>query len=33
MARAVRTHIGGQAEVYISRISGQGARILSTCAS
>jgi homoserine kinase len=33
MAAAVKTHIGGEPETYISRISGQGARILSTCAS
>lgn len=33
MIAAVRTHIGGEPETYISRISGQGARILSTCAS
>jgi homoserine kinase len=33
MTAAVRTHIGGEPQVYISRISGQGARILSTCAS
>jgi homoserine kinase len=33
MTAAVRTHIGGEPDTYISRISGQGARILSTCAS
>jgi homoserine kinase len=33
MTAAVRTHIGGEPETYISRISGQGARILATCAS
>ena len=33
MTTAVRTHIGGEPQTYISRISGQGARILSTCAS
>lgn len=33
MTRAVRTHIGGEPETYISRISGQGARVLTTCAS
>ena len=33
MSTAVRTHIGGEPETYISRISGQGARILTTCAS
>jgi homoserine kinase len=33
MTRAVRTHIGGEPEVYISRITGQGARVLTTCAS
>ena len=33
MTAAVRTHIGGEPQTYISRISGQGARILSTCAS
>jgi homoserine kinase len=33
MASAVRTHIGGDPDVYVSRISGQGARVLSTCAS
>ena len=33
MTAAVRTHIGGEPQTYISRISGQGARVLSTCAS
>ncbi len=33
MDRAVRTHIGGEPQVYISRISGQGARVLTPCAS
>ncbi|HUR33713.1 MAG TPA: homoserine kinase [Vicinamibacterales bacterium] len=33
MTTAVRTHIGGDPQTYISRISGQGARILSSCAS
>jgi homoserine kinase len=33
MAAAVRTHIGGEPRVFISRISGKGARILATCAS
>lgn len=33
MASAIRTHIGGDPQTYISRISGQGARVLSTCAS
>jgi homoserine kinase len=33
MAGAVRAHIGGEPQIYISRISGQGARILATCAS
>ena len=33
MTTAVKTHIGGEPQTYISRISGQGARILSTCAS
>lgn len=33
MAAAVRTHIGGEPQTYISRISGRGARVLSTCAS
>lgn len=33
MTTAVRTHIGGEPETYISRISGQGARVLTTCAS
>jgi homoserine kinase len=33
MTAAVRSHIGGEPQTYISRISGQGARILSTCAS
>jgi homoserine kinase len=31
MTKAVRTHIGGDPQTYISRISGQGARVLSTC--
>jgi homoserine kinase len=33
MTAAVRIHIGGTPETYVSRISGQGARILSPCAS
>ena len=33
MTSAVRTLIGGEPQTYVSRISGQGARILSTCAS
>jgi homoserine kinase len=33
MVTAVKMHIGGEPQVYISRISGRGARILSTCAS
>jgi homoserine kinase len=33
MATTVKRHIGGEPQVYISRISGRGARILSTCAS
>jgi len=33
MTTAVKTHIGGEPQVYISRISGQGARVVSTCAS
>lgn len=33
MTTAVRTHIGGEPETYISRITGQGARVLTTCAS
>ena len=33
MTTAVKTHIGGDPQVYISRISGKGARVLSTCAS
>lgn len=33
MTTAVKTHIGGEPQVYISRISGQGARVVATCAS
>lgn len=33
MTAAIRTHIGGEPQVYISRITGQGARVVSTCAS
>lgn len=33
MSGAVRTLIGGEPQTYVSRITGQGARILSTCAS
>lgn len=33
MTTAVRTLIGGEPQTYISRISGQGARVVSTCAS
>ena len=33
MTTAVKSHIGGEPQVYISRISGQGARVVATCAS
>jgi homoserine kinase len=33
MTRAVRTHIGGTAQTYVSAIAPRGARVLSTCAS
>jgi len=33
MTAAVKRHIGGEPQTYISRISGQGARVTSTCAS
>jgi homoserine kinase len=33
MTAAVKAHIGGEAQTYVSSISGRGARILSTCAS
>ena len=33
MTTAVKTHVGGEPQVYISRISGKGARVLSTCGS
>lgn len=33
MTAAVRAHIGGEPQTYISRITGQGARVLSSCAS
>jgi homoserine kinase len=33
MARAVRTHIGGEPQTFISEVARQGARILSSCAS
>jgi homoserine kinase len=33
MTAAVRTHIGGEPETYVSAIAQQGARVLSTCAS
>jgi len=33
MRSAVRTHIGGEAQTYISPIAQRGARVLSTCAS
>jgi homoserine kinase len=33
MGRAVRTHIGGEPQTYVSEVARQGARILSACAS
>jgi homoserine kinase len=33
MTAAVRTHIGGDPQTYVSPIASQGARVLSTCAS
>ena len=33
MATAVRAHIGGDPQTYISEVAHQGARVLSTCAS
>ena len=33
MTAAVKLHIGGDPQTYISRISGQGARVVSTCDS
>ena len=33
MTAAVKTHIGGDPQTYISRISGKGARVVSTCDS
>jgi homoserine kinase len=33
MAKAVRTHIGGEPQTYISQVAREGARILSTCTS
>jgi hypothetical protein len=33
METAVRAHIGGDLQTYISPIATQGARIVSTCAS
>jgi homoserine kinase len=33
MTTAVKQHIGGEPQTYISRISGKGARVLATCAS
>ena len=33
MAAAVRAHIGGEPQTYVSAIAQQGARVLSTCAS
>jgi homoserine kinase len=33
MTAAVRAHIGGEPETYVSAIAAQGARVLSTCAS
>jgi hypothetical protein len=33
MTAAVRTHIGGEPQTYVSPIAPQGARILSTCGS
>jgi homoserine kinase len=33
MTAAVRTHIGGEPQTYVSPIASRGARVLSTCAS
>jgi homoserine kinase len=33
MTRAVRTHIGGEPQTYVSEVAQKGARVLSTCAS
>ena len=33
MTAAVKAHIGGEPQTYISRISGQGARVVSSCAT
>jgi len=33
MSRAVRTHIGGEPQTYISEVARQGARIISSCDS
>lgn len=33
MNAAIQQHIGGESQTYISRISGQGARVVSTCAT
>ena len=33
MTAAVKLHIGGEPQTYITRISGQGARVVSTCDS
>jgi homoserine kinase len=33
METAIREHIGGELQTYISPIAAQGARIVSTCAS
>ena len=33
MSRAVRTHIGGEPETYVSEVARQGARITSSCDS
>src|SRR6185312_14663531 len=33
MTRAVRAHIGGEPQTYVSAIAPQGARVVSSCAS
>jgi hypothetical protein len=33
MTAAVRAHIGGEPQTYVSAVAPQGARIVSTCAS
>jgi homoserine kinase len=33
MTRAVKAHIGGEPETYVSLIAPQGARVVSSCAS